>query len=442
MNKAVKHIRSTILSRLREPFHMRIGVEVENLIYRSDLTRLPVNPGEHFSAVELRNSLETLCVEAGISPSLTMEPGGQIEFGGSPFRNLHEVNTEWQKYLGLLLKICREKDLILLDFALDPLYKPEDVTIIDQIKYYLMYDRFGTTGSLGRWMMKMSASIQLNLDYSSAEEAAQLAFLTDTLQPFLSLIFSNVPFMNGKPTGKRNMRLDIWEDTDPSRCGGLLAHGITTVEELLSAFAKLTAEAPAIFGKDSSGNISLFDGTIGDWLESISTSRELCNQDGLTALHQIFAHVRFKDVLEIRTPDRPPFGYELAPAAFITGLLQAPCCLDVVAETVASWTLEERYEAIEKSKTIDLSQIAFDRKSFRHWNEKLFELSLEGLDERAEQLCIPSERIYLEPFVEQFLSKGPCTLQIQEEFASSGKTLKEFIRSRWENQKGQVFSSI
>jgi gamma-glutamylcysteine synthetase len=81
---------------------MCIGVEVENLIYRSDLTRLPVNPGEHFSAVELRNSLETLCVEAGISPSLTMEPGGQIEFGGSPFRNLHEVNTEWQKYLGLL----------------------------------------------------------------------------------------------------------------------------------------------------------------------------------------------------------------------------------------------------------------------------------------------------------------------------------------------------
>lgn len=414
---------------------MRTGMEVENLIYRSDLTRLPVNPGGHFSAVELRNRLEERCAEEGISPSLTLEPGGQIEFGGSPFSNLHEVNTEWLKYLKVLLEICREEGLIPLDYSLDPFYKPDDVIIIDQTKYHLMHDRFDATGSLGRWMMKMSTSIQLNLDYGSAEEAAQLAFLSDVLQPFLSLLFANVPFMNGKPTGRQNVRLYIWEDTDPFRCGGLLDHGITSEKDLLLAFAKLTAEAPAIFAKDISNNIGPFEGTIGDWLESITPSRELLNEDGLTALHQIFTHIRFKDVLEIRTPDRPPFGLELAPVAFITGLLQEPICLNEVAETVVPWTLEERRDAIEKSKTLNLSQTAFNSKSFRHWIEQLFELSLKGLDDRAEQLNIHSERIYLEPFAEQFLTKGPFSLQIQEEFASSGKSLKVFIRDRWEAQR-------
>lgn len=421
---------------------MLTGMEVENLIYHSDLTRLPVNPGGHFSAVELRNRLEERCAEEGISPSLTLEPGGQIEFGGSPFSNLHEVNTEWLKYMKVLLEICRKEDLIPLDFSLDPFYKPDDVIIIDQTKYHLMHDRFGATGSLGRWMMKMSTSIQLNLDYGSAEEAAQLAFLSDVLQPFLSLLFANVPFMNGKPTGRQNVRLKIWEDTDPSRCGGLLDHGITSEEELLPAFAKLTAEAPAIFDKDTSGNINPFEGTIGDWLDSIALSRELRSEDRLTALHQIFTHVRFKDILEIRTPDHPPFGFELAPVAFITGLLQEPCCLDEVAEIVATWTLEERRGAIGKSKTLDLSQTAFDSKSFRYWIERLFELSMLGLDERAEQLNIPSERIYLEPFAEQFLTKGPFSLQIQEEFMTSGKSLKAFIRDRWEAQREKLSTNI
>ena len=438
MSQSIQHIRNTILSRLREPFQIRIGVEVENLIYRSDLTRLPVNPGGYLSAVELRNILETVCAEAEISPSLTMEPGGQIEFGGSPFYNLHEVNTEWQKYLALLLDVCHDKDLILLDFALDPLYEPDDITIVDETKYNLMHDRFGTTGSLGKWMMKMSTSVQLNLDYSSKEGCAKLAFLSDALQPFLSLIFANVPFIKGEPAGTRNVRLDIWEDTDPSRCGGLLAHDITSEVALLTAFAKLTAEAPAIFGKNSSGNVGQFDGTIGDWLESISTSRELQKKDGLTALHQIFTHVRFKDVLEIRTPDRPPFGYELAPAAFITGLLQEPCSLDEVGEMVATWTLEERLKAVEKSKTLDLSQTAFSGKSFRDWTERLFELSMKGLDKRAVQSNIPSERIYLEPFVEQFLARGPFSVQIQEEFVTSGKTLKNFIHGRWQEQKEEL----
>lgn len=442
MSTVTQHLTHTILSRLRKPFQMLAGMELENMVYRSDLMRLPVNPGEHFSAVELRDSLEKRCVEAGIFPSLTVEPGGQIEFGGSPFRDLHQVHEELQKYQENLFEICREEDLILLDFALDPLYKPEDIIIIDQTKYHLMHERFGTTGFHGHWMMKMTASLQLNLDYSSAEEAAQLALVADVLQPFLSLLTANAPFMNGKPNAKRNMRFDIWEDTDPARCGGLLDHGITTQAELLTAFTHLVTEAPAIFGQDENDTIVPFEGTLGDWLESVAKTRELHSRDGLIALHQIFTHVRFKDILEIRTPDRPPLGYEMAPVAFITGLLKEPCCLDEVVELASSWSLKERREAVEKSKTLDLSQTTFHGKSFHTWFEQLFELSLMGLDTRAEQIGIPSERIYLEAFAEQFLTKGPFSLQIQEEFMTSGKSLKAFIRDRWEAQLEKFSTNI
>ena len=49
-----------------------------------------------------------------------------------------------------------------------------------------------------------------------------------------------------------------------------------------------------------------------------------------------------KTLVEIRGADRTPEGYEIAPAAFWTGLLMEPSVRDVILDTISSWSTKDR----------------------------------------------------------------------------------------------------
>ncbi|MFQ6673309.1 MAG: glutamate-cysteine ligase family protein, partial [Fidelibacterota bacterium] len=344
-----------------------VGVEIENILHDHNFQRIPANRNGRFSSADLKDQLEHLNEQAGISPVLSIEPGGQMEYGSRPYANLHEMNEEWQTYLTHLVQICHEEDLTLLDLSMEPIHPPEVVPLIDSKKYQLMYRVFAALGESGSWIMKNSTSVQVNLDYASLEEASRLAYIVDCLQPFLSLIFANSPFLNGRTTGERNIRIEAWDRTDPSRCGSLLDHGIYNPARVVEEFAQRIMDAPTIFTVTPSGDVNSFDGSLGEWLGHLGKTGELLHAHMLTALHQIFTHVRFKNILEARVPDRPPFGYELAPAAFLTGLLRVPEVTGRLYETVESWSPETRREVNKKGLTLSLSQEAFDGGSFLTW---------------------------------------------------------------------------
>ena len=412
-----------------------MGVEIENFIYDKNLRRIPIDRDDRPSSMGIKERLDTLNAQADISPNLSIEPGGQIEYASRPYTDLHGIHREWQAYLANLIHVCNDEDLIFLDLSMEPIYRPEEIPLIHMKKYQLLHTFWATTGTAGHRLMKNSTSVQVNLDYVSIEEASRLAYTADCLQPFLSVIFANSPFLNGETTGKGNVRLESWHNTDSRRCGSLLDHGIIRSDGLIEDFAALTATAPTIYTVSKTDRVEPFDGTLGEWLEKLHNEEQLDQSDVLVALHQIFTHVRFKDILELRVTDRPPLGYELAPAAFVTGLLRSPEITDRLWETVLAWPAEERLEVNSKAALLDLSQKIFDGRSFHHWIERLFEMALLGLDKRAETMNIASERIYLEPFAEDFLASGPLSFQIQAEFSASAKSLGEFLRERWLSQR-------
>ncbi len=421
-------VKGAIASNLRKKRDLSIGAELENIVYDDALNRIPVNRGNAFSTHDLRDELECATGGTQIESTLTIEPGGQMEYASAPHTTLRELDREWRSYMNGFLSTAEEQKLIVLDFALEPVIPSDAITIIDHPKYKLMHDRFAQTGRLGHEMMLNTASVQINLDYTTMEDAAQLAFVSDVLHPIVALLFSNAPFYRGKPAGSRNMREIIWRNTDTTRSNCLVDHGISYVPTLVDDFGDYVLNTSVIFIFEKDGSVGTFNGTLGQWLSSLNDMGKMERSDIMTALHQIFTQVRFKHVLEIRGPDRPPFGYELAPAAFFQGLLRSPSSLEKAMDVCSGYTASERTNLNSAAQTLNFEESPMSGRTLRDLCEQFLQLALDGLSENDRES-------YLRPFADQFLMNGPFSLSTQDSFQKSEKSVAHFIRDRWAEQK-------
>jgi gamma-glutamylcysteine synthetase len=156
----------------------------------------------------------------------------------------------------------------------------------------------------------------------------------------------------------------------------------------------------------------------------------LGRKDILTLLHQIFTHVRFKNVVEIRGMDRPPKGFEMAPVAFWIGILMSEKSREELSDIVEEWSHEDRLALETAVKILDVSQPGPNGKSLEEWLYILCDIALSGLKERAEKFDWDNEDKYLTPFLSEIKSKGIFTLSIQNEFRNSGRPLRQFLMER------------
>ena len=170
-----------------------------------------------------------------------------------------------------------------------------------------------------------------------------------------------------------------------------------------------------------------YDGTLGAWLDSVEKRRSLRGTDFLAALRQLFTHTRFKTVLEVRGADRPPLGFELAPAAFSMGLLTAEDTRSKLLERISQWKRRERKQLYDQIVTLDLEQRGPEGRTLKSWLEELTALALEGLAERGRKLKIKDENVFLEPYLEFFFSRGIPALVTQDLYRRSGLELKPFL---------------
>ncbi|MFH1852967.1 MAG: glutamate-cysteine ligase family protein [Candidatus Neomarinimicrobiota bacterium] len=422
-----EQIEAVILSNLQKPQACLIGVEVECIIYNREGLRIPVNPGHNFSASDILAELNVWQNANGQNISYSLEPGGQVEFASRPYCTLNEIDAQFNRHLQQLQGICRREGLRPLDYALDPLYRPEQVELINQTKYQLMHERFARTGDHGHWMMRNTASVQVNIDIGSRRVAEEMAFIADCLEPVAALLFANAPFCRGALSGRRNYRYHIWDDTDPARCGNLLDHGILGPEGLLEKYIDWVLTVPLMFASMPDGSIASYEGPAGKWLNSIATDGEVTAEQVQMVLHQIFTHVRFKHVLEVRGADRPPRGYEMAPPAFWLGLLAAPRARARALAIVSAWSIDQRRQLGQLAAELAIGAKLIDGGRFDDLIGQICDLSLAGLAERAEVCCHQCERHYLEQYLKRFSQVGPPALATQRHFSDRGLSVPEFI---------------
>ena len=83
-------VKNVILSNLKRPSDIKIGIEIENIIYNDENQRIKVNPSGAFSATDLINNLKN-------KENYSLEPGGQLEWGSKPYNNLNDLEKSTRK---------------------------------------------------------------------------------------------------------------------------------------------------------------------------------------------------------------------------------------------------------------------------------------------------------------------------------------------------------
>ena len=398
-------VRSAILSRTTEKVNQKIGIELETIIHTKNYNRLPVDEKGTFSSVDL---LRLFNDKQNYNGSYSLEPGGQLEWASPPFVDLNELQSSLELFCNQLDLVLNSKKLTLINYALDPKFSPDEVGLINEKKYQLMDKYMTQSGSMGKWMMRNTASIQINLDTTGPENMEVIAFIADCINPIASYLFANSPFKQLIPTGVQNVRQLIWQNTDQLRCGNLFDHEIYSSNGLINKYIDYVMNVPNMFKIDRFGNYARSQSRIGDRLAMLDEFGRLNEADINIALHQIFTNVRLKSFVEIRGADRTPKGFEIAPAAFWVGLLLCDNVLEKVHDIVKSWSEKDRRVLNRCAFNLDPEQEGPMKESYRYWIEFFSELSIKGLADRG-----LNEEKYFENFYSCIIERGPFSLQTQ-----------------------------
>jgi len=395
-------IRAHILSKTVSPENRTIGMEEECILYTKDDRRLPVNPCDEFSATDLLKIMNENVEDNGV---YTLEPGGQLEWSSPPFKDLNHLCSAQKRHKETLDNVVENYELKIISLGIEPNYSPEDIDLINQLKYQLMDANMERNGTMGKWMMRNSASIQINFDIVDETDLEEMVFVADCLHPVCAYLFANSPLQYGKSVGTQNLRNIVWENTDNHRSRNLIDHGIDCSDNLMDRFINYVMTVPGIFQLDESGTIVETDQTLGSRLKALEKSDQIRKEDIKAALHQIFTNVRLKDLVEVRGADRPPMGHEMAPVAFWTGVLTVKSVRNEILSVVKNWSVDERHHFNKASLTLDDTQTGPTGKTYREWNQWFGEMALLGLKKRK-----LGEEKFFDLFFERVMDEGPFGL--------------------------------
>lgn len=254
----------------------------------------------------------------GEGASITLEPGGQVELSGAPFRKLSDLAAEVRRNHALLYDLARGHDLHWIAPGLTPYARIDDIEFVPKGRYALMRDFLPQYGDLAHWMMKGTCCVQVNLDYADEEDCARKFHAALDLAPLNVALFANSPIGEGRELGWMSYRGHIWTRVDPRRTGfpAQVRDGYSHrgwVEYLL--------DAPMMFYVVG-----------GQWRPSGGVTFRRWMAEGIDghfptpddwALHQtsVFPEVRVKRTIELRSADAVPLELAIAYNALWAGLL-------------------------------------------------------------------------------------------------------------------------
>src|SRR5580700_2083525 len=210
----------------------RVGSEYEKVLVRtSDGTAIPYS-----GAGGVEDLLRRMAADYGFEPedehghilalkgdrdAITLEPGGQVELSGEQCESIHCAYDEFSRHVEQLIEETGKIGATVLGLAMQPVSRIDQIELLPKARYHIMYPYMARKGRLGQRMMKQTAGVQANLDYSSEADAMRKFRVAMGIVPLLYAMFANSPLCDGGLNGYQSFRGHIWTDTDPDRCGML-----------------------------------------------------------------------------------------------------------------------------------------------------------------------------------------------------------------------------
>jgi len=349
----------------RPPEHWLVGMELEKM-GRAARDGSPLPYADDGPSV--RGVLEFIQARRGGSPimegdhligldapwgTISLEPGGQVEWSSRPATSLAELEAGLDGHLAVMREAEKALAVRWLNRAVDPEVPLDEMPWMPKARYRIMRPYLGARGRLAHRMMTQTASIQCAFDYSDADDWREKFRLAALLAPVATALFANSPRIDGADTGYKSYRAAIWHETDPARCG--LPAVVFQPHFGLEAWLDYLLHVPAIFRHRARGLVPAGGTPFCELFERKGCDAPT-NEDWETHISTIFTEVRAYTYLEIRSTDLVPDDRVFQVPTFFTGLLYSD---------------DARREALERCAGFDEHAV---------WQEALLEAAKSGLE--------------------------------------------------------------
>lgn len=295
-----------------------VGIEVELV----PVGRAGGLPGPDSDAI-----LDRLASGIPAAGRFTFEPGGQLEYSGPVCATLARAVADVERTGARLRAAAEEEGIRLESRGLAPWFAPEDVGLRRPKPRYREMDRyFARLGPWGPWMMRLSASLQVNLDFGTPAEAPGRWRTANALGPILVAVFANSPADLPDGTPVTNGRWWVWRRVDPARTaplGRAIPGGeIGAVLPPWTEYLAFALTAPVMF--DAATRPVVLAGReappFRDWWMAGGAAGPT-EADWRAHLGALFPDVRPRRWMEIRSVDVPRPEWWPVPPALLAALL-------------------------------------------------------------------------------------------------------------------------
>jgi glutamate--cysteine ligase len=275
--------------------------------------------------------------------NVSLEPGGQLELSGAPLETIHQTCDEVNDHLRDVKTIADRIGAGFIGLGAAPIWKYEDMPVLPKGRYKLMTSYMDKVGTMGKSMMYLTCTVQVNLDFASEADMVKKLRVALALQPVATALFANSPFFEGKPNGHRSWRSRIWRDLDASRTGMLpfvfdegmgferyVQYALDVPMYFVYRDGKYINALGQSFRDFMKGQLPALPGetpTLSDWADHLTTA---------------FPEARIKKYMEMRGADGGPWRRLCALPAFWVGSMYDQGALDAAWDIAKGWDAETR----------------------------------------------------------------------------------------------------
>lgn len=359
---------------------------------------------------EGENIIALTCRDTQVS----IEPGAQLEHAARPHGSSHDLAADLQSFLDFIKEPSKIIGASWIAVGFRPWGLIGDVHWVPKFRYNIMRDYLPTRGSLSHEMMKRTATVQVNLDYASEEDAHRKTRAIMSVTQLLTALYANSPIVDGKDSGYQTYRGHIWTKMDPDRCG--LLDFVFEDGDFFRKYTEWALDVPLFFVYRGS-YIPAGGMTFRQFMASGFQGHKPNMSDWGLHLSTLFPEARAKQYLEVRGCDASTLDMTVALGALCAGYLYDDQACDEAIALTAHLSFQERQEfglAVNR-QGLD-ARVPGSKVTAGELAKQLLAITAAGLGRFA-----PDEIPYLAPL---------------QEVAESGRTYATRLLDLWDQHGG------
>jgi len=414
-----------------------IGLEQEKIGVLSDGRPVPYDdPGgpsisrilEGLTARGFTANLEDghiIALERG-QERITIEPGGQLELSGAALGNASACRDALLAHVAEVSAVASPLGIRFIGCGARPFGRIDDIPWLPKRRYAVMRTYLPTRGRLAHEMMKRTATVQANFDFSDEQNATDKIRTAMGVTSIVTALYAASPLTDGKPNGYKSQRAAIWLETDEDRCG--LLPFVFKPDFGFRDYAEWALDVPMFFlVRDGVYRPPRDRLTFRRFLKEGFEGETATQADWELHLSTVFPEVRLKRTIEVRGADATGLPFACALGALWRGLLDdADACAEAW-RLVADRSMAEREVLRREVPRLGL-RTRFGAHALKELAVELCRISAAGL---ARVPGGPDDARLLEPLLAYATAGRSPADDLLDDFNATGGDPAKLV-DRWE----------